>query len=59
MAPSIVDGIDREAISYDKLRINLENFNTQLINKIVIQRKQVELDKQNEDVATKLEKKQK
>lgn len=51
LAPQVVEGIDQENISLDKLRGNLEKYNEQMINKIIIQKQQQVIDKANEKVA--------
>lgn len=51
MAPSVLDGIDKESIAYARLTSNLEKYNAQMINRIIIQKKQDEIDDQNREVA--------
>jgi len=52
LAPDIVKGINAEAIAYDTLKTNLANYNNEAISRIIIQRKQQEIDATNEDVAS-------
>ncbi|MFZ4545876.1 MAG: phage tail tape measure protein [Bacteroidales bacterium] len=51
LAPQVVEGINQENIALDSLRINLEKYNEQMINKIIIQKQQEKIDKANETVA--------
>jgi TP901 family phage tail tape measure protein len=52
--PDIVDGIDRENISIEKLTGNLQKYNQEAVNKIVIQKQQEKIDESNEVAAEKL-----
>ncbi len=56
LAPEVLNGIDKEKIAYDQLRKNLEDYNIQAINRIIIARKQTEIDKQQEKAASLKEK---
>jgi TP901 family phage tail tape measure protein len=55
IAPKILEGINKEAISYDRLRENLAKYNQELINRIVIQKQQEKIDEQNKKTAEALE----
>jgi TP901 family phage tail tape measure protein len=49
--PQLLEGLDKETASNEDLAKKLEMVNEQLVNRIIIQRKQEELDTQNEKVA--------
>lgn len=51
LAPDVVKGINQEAIAYNLLRINLEKYNQQMINKIVLARKDAEIENMANDAA--------
>ncbi len=52
ISPEIVKGIDRESISLAALTRNVEAYNIAQINRIVVQKKQEELDDATDDAAT-------
>lgn len=52
--PDIVAGIDKESISIQALTENVNEYNSAQINRIVIQKKQEEIEKANSDAADKL-----
>ena len=56
IAPTVLDGITKESISYVKLRENLEKYNKEQINRIVIQKAQEKIDEQRDITAKELEK---
>lgn len=56
IAPSVLEGIDQEAIAYDKLRANLEKYNEQMVNRIIIQKQQEKVDEANQILADNREK---
>ncbi len=49
LAPGVTEGINKEAIAYNQLRINLEKYNKQMINQIVLKRKDAEIQAMAED----------
>lgn len=49
--PGLLKEIDAETISNQELTVSIKAINDQLINKIILQRKDVEIEKQNEDIA--------
>jgi len=51
IAPEVVAGLDKENLNYQKLAANLELYNKQMINKIVLQKKDEELTKLQEEAA--------
>ena len=52
LAPSVVAGLDKENISYQKLTSNLEAYNNQMVNSIIIQKEDEKVKKSDEDLAT-------
>lgn len=55
IAPSVVEGIDKENISVSRLRDNLRLYNEQMINKIILQKKDEEVVRLQEQVAERRE----
>lgn len=52
LAPGVLEGLDKEALNYKKLQQNLEAYNNEMINKIVLQKKDSEVEEQNNKVAS-------
>lgn len=52
LAPEVLQGINKEAIAVDQLTANLERYNEQMINSIIIQKKQEQIDDANKKVAS-------
>jgi len=55
IAPSVVEGINKENISVSRLRDNLRLYNEQMINKIILQKKDEEVVRLQEQVAQRRE----
>jgi len=55
IAPSVVEGINKEYISVSRLRDNLRLYNEQMINKIILQKKDEEVVRLQEQVAQRRE----
>lgn len=51
IAPSVLDGINSEAISVATLTKNLNAYNEQMVNRIILQQKQEEIESMAEDTA--------
>ena len=51
LAPGVVDGLDKENISYQKLTSNLAAYNDQMVNSIIIQKENEKVDNANEGLA--------
>lgn len=53
MNPDIVTGLNAEAIEYGKLRDNIKKYNDEMVNRIILQKKQEEIDKakKNKDLS--------
>lgn len=51
IAPQVAANLNAENLNYEQLRKNLEEFNNQMINKIVLQTKDEQIEKQNAEVA--------
>ena len=50
LAPSVVKDINAEAIAYNTLRANLAEYNKEQMNRIIVQKYQQEIDKNNTDL---------
>lgn len=51
IAPSVLEGIDKESIAYNKLTANLEKYNEEMVNRIIIQKQQEKIDAANQVLA--------
>lgn len=56
LAPTILEGIDKESMAYERLSENLSKYNDNMINKIILQKKDEEIAKAQEEVAYNREK---
>lgn len=50
LAPTVVEGIDAESVAYNKLRLNLAEYNKEAMNRVIIQRSQESIDKKNNEL---------
>ena len=55
LAPTVLEGIDKENISINRLKDNLRLFNQEMINKIILQKKDEQIVKWQETAAEKRE----
>jgi hypothetical protein len=51
LAPGVVEGLDKENISYQKLTSNLAAYNDQMVNKIIIEKENEKVENVNEKLA--------
>jgi len=56
LAPTILEGIDKESIAYGRLSENLSKYNDNMINKIILQKKDEDITRAQEAVAYNREK---